>query len=967
MSARRNAAEKVRTPIEVGAVVGSQPADVYRLLGTTRKGLSGKEAASRLESHGRNTIREPKGVPIWRRFGRNLINLCTLALWIAVILAFYLSETTLAEVLVVVIFANAAFAFFQEYQADAAFDALRDLVPARARVLRDGNVLLAPFEGLVPGDVLVLAEGDRVSADARLVNCANLRLEMAAFTDETEPVALSCEAMDAQGRKPVDLRNVVLAGTRVALGSGLGVVYATGDDTELGRVAALTIPSSHAESTLQIKLADVCRRMFVVVVLVCAISFALGTFVSGFAPRTSALMLVAAIVATLPLGVSLSVTLSLSVIRRRLARQGIIVMRPSSLDTLGATTVVCTDTSGALTADQMTVREIWLPDVRIAVTGVGYEPEGEFVECVDCDAVRRSAQHYGAEHEGALPREIEQNVAAFLRTSALASNAKLLPPEPGAPRWHVLGDPMDAATLVAAAKFTEVDELRASYKRVFENPFDSQRKMMSAVVERKDGRIVCAKGSTAEVLERCTARLTSAGVEPLDDTSRAEVLAADENYARQGMRTVAVASHSVDSTCSVKDCEEIERDMTFVGLAAIEDPPRPEVDEALARLRRAGVRVIMVTGEHSLAALAIARRVGLVCDSDPLLITGTELEAISDAELATVLAADREVVFASVMPADKQRIAVALQDLGHVVAVTGDGVNDAPALSAADIGLAYGSGGQVASGAADVVLADDDFASVATAIEHGRGVVDNLRRLFTYHLMAKFAMVASVLVMFGMGLPLPLPLGLMVAIDLILSQPPALALGVEHPEPDAMDEPLAVERGPLLSGRVVAKVLFWFGPVAAATALWGYFTFLKPAPAPSDPLTQLLVGFGSSSQPQAVTAAFVGLVVAQIGAAFALRTTRRSILFSDLGGNVYQVLGVAVQLVILTLVVYLPEFQKFFNLAPPPPDHVYLLAAVVPALIVADELRKALLRYLGRPLPATGAVLSDATTPGSET
>lgn len=942
---------------DLATVAAASSADVYELLRVTRKGLSSAEAASRLKVFGPNTIKEPRGVPVWRRFGRNLLNLCTISVWVAIILAFAIGQSVVGEVLLLVVFMNAALAFMQEYQADRTVDALRELIPNRARVLRDGHVRLVPYEELVPGDVMLINEGDRLGADARLVNCSSFRLDISAFTDEAEPVARSCEPTNSEGRKPVDVSNLVLAGTRVALGSGQAVVFSTGMERELGQVAAITRPSSRGESTLQRKMAGVCWRVFVVTVLVAVIAWVLGTFVSGFGAGTTALMLVASILSTVPLGIELSTTMALRTVRRRLEHEGIMILRQSSLDTLGATSVVCTDTSGALTADQMTVREIWMRDVRIAVTGVGYEPVGEFVLCEDCALVLQQSD-LGQEREaaGALPREAEEMLAAFLRTAALASNAKILAPGPGEPGWHVLGEPLDAATLVAAEKFTSVKELRTSYKRLFEIPFDASRKMVSTVIERKGERVLCAKGSVHEVLERCVSQLTAEGVVPLDDAERSAIVAAEAAYARQGHRIVAVAVHSLRPDTPIRDVEAVERGLTFLGLAAIDDPPRPAVQKALDQFARAGIRTVMVTGEHPLTALALARRVGLVSGGTPRMVTGDEVDSLTDVQLQPLLDGSMEAVFASILPAQKQRIVTVLQQLGEVVAVTGDGVNDAPALSSADIGIAYFSGGEVASASADVVLTDDDFASVEKAIEQGRGVVDNLRRVLTYMLMANAAMVAGVMVLFGMGVPLPIPLPVILALDLVIMQGPAIALGIEQPEPDAMDEPLYLERGPLLGPRMAAKILLWFGPVAALSALAGYFMTLSAQGwNVTEPLKLFITGPGAATEPAATGAALAGLLCALVGAGFALRTNRRSVLGSDWRGNVVQLGATIAQIVIVALILYLPELQKVFGTGAPHWSRIWPLLFVAPAVVLIDEGRKGFMRFFeSQPKPDGG-------------
>jgi len=618
-----------------------------------------------------------------------------------------------------------------------------------------------------------------------------------------------------------------------------------------------------------------------------------------------------------------------------MARRKALVKRLSAVETLGCTSVICTDKTGTLTQNEMTVREIRLAGRRLAVTGVGYAPGG---------AIHEDARSADAAADGDL--------RALLAAAGLCNNARLIPPDDRSRRWTVLGDPTEAALRVAAAKGgVDLAAEASRFPRLREIPFDSRRKRMTTVHGAPGGRVAYVKGALGEVLRLCS-RIRRGGEDlPLDDAARDGIAAAHDDCAREGLRVLAVAARTLPGLLPGEKAGEIERDLTFLGLLALADPPRPEVAEAVAKCHRAGIRVVMVTGDYGLTAESVARRIGILRTAAPRILNGAEIDAMEDAELAGAL--KEEVILARVTPEQKLRVVIALQKTGHIVAVTGDGVNDAPALKKADIGIAMGlAGTDVAREAADMVLMDDNFASIVNAIEEGRAVYANIKKFLTYIFTSNTPeAVPFVLFAFSGGrIPPALNVMQILSIDLGTDIVPALALGVEQPEPGIMDKPPRKPTEHAITASLLLRAYPFLGMIQSLAAMaafyfmfwssgyWGRWTDLPSA----GPL------FRSAT---AMTLAAV--VITQIGNLFAQRTERTSVFRIGLFSNRFVWVGIATQLLLLVSIIYVPFLQRAFGTSAFPPGHWLFLLAWTPVLLVADELRKALLRWregrAGRP------------------
>ncbi|MDI7252986.1 MAG: cation-transporting P-type ATPase, partial [Actinomycetota bacterium] len=605
---------------------------------------------------------------------------------------------------------------------------------------------------------------------------------------------------------------------------------------------------------------------------------------------------------------------------------------------LGSTTVICTDKTGTLTQNEMTVRSLWVPWLEVEVSGVGYAPEGEFLK-------RNGNDKGGGKGNGRrrLSAEEMNDLREALLVSLLCNNSRLVQEDD---RWRVIGDPTEGALVVLGIKGgLNPEELNKDHRRVTELPFDSSRKMMTVVCEEGGSRKAYVKGAPGEVVRRCARILTREGVREMRPEDRDRIMGVNDRYARSALRVLALAVREMPPDITRYEVENTETDLTFVGLAAMMDPPRPEVEEAIRKCRTAGIRVIMITGDYGLTAESIARRIGMV-QEQPAIITGADLEEMSDEELKRRLS-EEEVLFARVAPEHKMRIAQALKEMGHVVAMTGDGVNDAPALKTADIGIAMGRAGtDVAKEAADMILIDDNFASIVAAVEEGRAIFDNIRRFITYILASNIPEIVPFILMVIFNIPLPLTIIQILAVDLGTDLLPALALGTEAPEPGIMERPPRPMEERLLNLRVLLRAYGFLGPLEALVCMLGYLYMFGwrwgaelRAFSEANPLTYV----------KATTMSLTGIVMTQIGNGFACRTTRESILRVGFHTNRLYLLGVATEVSLQVLIVYVPFLNRVFETAPIGFRDWLFLVPFIPTCLVADEIRKALVRaYLRR-------------------
>jgi magnesium-transporting ATPase (P-type) len=927
------------------------PADkAYDLAGTSRKGLSQEEADKRLAEFGENVLTAKKPKPMWMRFGAHLVNMFALLLWVATVLAFFSDQAALGFAIIAVILLNAVFAFVQEFRAEKAIEALRNMLPPKAKVIRDGQRVEIDARTLVPGDLMVIEEGDLISADARLVYSAELRVDNSALTGEVDPVIRRADVVCVDPPSITDVESFIFTGSTAVLGSGRGVVYATGMRTEFGKIAGLTQGVAERLSPLQKNIGRLSRLISIIAVSLGIFFFAISKVFVGMETLAAVVFAIGIIVANVPEGLLPTLTMALSVAAQRMAKRNVLVKKLSSVETLGSTTVICTDKTGTLTANQMTVREVWLPGLNVEVEGVGYAPSGAFT--LDGKSVTGDAK-----------TRLEDCLAA----AVLCNNARLREPAEGTDVWTILGDPTEAAMLVSAAKAGfDIEELEAERPRRFEFPFDSSRKRMTVVCDVGGKLMAYVKGAPKETIDLCTHIKTGDGIRPITEADKAEAFSANDRLASEALRVIAVAERPVARGEDAQDMATMEAGLTLLGLEAMQDPPRPEVIGAVAECHTAGIRIIMITGDYGLTAEAIARKIGIITTLEARVITGAMLDEMTEQDLKDAIGG--EVVFARVVPEHKMLIAQTLQSMHEVVAMTGDGVNDAPALKAADIGIAMGKAGtDVAREAADMILTDDNFASIVHAVEEGRAIFDNIRRFLTYFQTSNVAEMVPFLGMIFLHIPLPLTLLQILTIDLLTDQVPALALGLEHPEPGVMERPPKTPGEPILTGGMLVKAYLFLGPMAAAIGMFGFF-YMYATHGWSWPDFASMASFGQMPDPAtgspatgvymaATTMTLTGIVMAQVGNGFAMRTHRQSILAVGFFTNKLRWWGLGAELLGLAALMYVPVLQRIFSTAPLTLQEWGVMALFAPVLLIADEIRKFFLRrFTRKPDITVGAV-----------
>ncbi|MFS0517263.1 cation-translocating P-type ATPase [Nostoc sp. UIC 10607] len=950
---------------------------VYESLGTTINGLTEYDAAQRFERYGANELPETAHRPMWLRFTDQLTHFMALLLWSAGILAFLSNTPQLGWAIWAVIWINAIFSFWQEYQAEQALAALKKVLPVQVRVYRDGQLKQIPARELVRGDVMQLEEGDRISADARLVSADNLYVDVSVLTGESLPVTRNPDPVNPRqvvpiragktllhpGEQPLqeqvhpaEIANLVLAGSSVSSGRGVAVVYGTGAQTEFGQVAHLTTMVQREPSTLEVQVAQIVRLITAIALSMGVIVFFLTAWLVGMEVKESFIFAIGIIVALVPEGLLPTVTLALAMGVQRMARRNALVRRLSAVETLSAITVVCTDKTGTLTKNEMTVRHLWVPSQQqgssekptnnksvspllIEVTGAGYDPTNGKVVI---------PEHVAASWQLRL----------LLTGAALCSNARLI--HLTAPsRWQEIGDPTEAALLVAAAKAgLNLERLQRQFPRLREIPFDSRRRMMTVVLDWQSSQLWAnefpylgfTKGAPLEVLRHCQSILREGTVQTLTQPDRDMVVRANDDLARQGFRVLGVAARPGDEQLLKEQTQELEQNLIFIGLLAMFDPPRPEVRDAIARCRTAGIKVTMVTGDYGLTAEAIARNIGLA-NERVRVVTGEDMGHLSDAQLRQILQYRSGLVFARMSPEHKLRLVQAYQDSGEVVAVTGDGVNDAPALRSANIGIAMGMNGtDVAREAADIVLTDDNFATIVSAIEQGRAVYQNIRKFMTYILASNVAELVPFLAMVALKIPPALVIMQILAIDLGTDMIPALALGAERAEAGIMLRPARAKSKPLLDRSLLLRAYCFLGLIEAALGMLAFFIVWWSngyGLAELQAITPSILSHSADMTTiaiytQATTMTLATIVACQDGNVFACRSEQTSIFRLGFFSNRWIWLGIAIEWLLILTIIYIPPLRHIFGTTPLTLWQCLLLLACPPILLGAEEFRKAI-------------------------
>lgn len=872
-------------------------------------GLSSKEASRRLETWGPNELRKEKWVSPLSLFFNQFKNVLILILLVAVGLSMAIGEVLDAAIIVVIVLLSTGLGFFQEYKAERALQALKKMLSPMVTVLRDGREEEIPSRNLVPGDILLLEAGDKIAADARLLEVHALECDEATLTGESIPVRKETDPLGLDILVP-DRKNMVFAGTVVTYGRAKAVVTATGMATEFGRIAEQVAATEAKKTPLEKRTSEIGKWLgltslaicFLVVTVITTREALIGKITMEFAIQT-VMFAVALAVAAVPEALAAIVTGALAIGMHQMAKRNALVRKMPAVETLGCATVICSDKTGTITKGEMTVRKIWVAHRTINVTGAGYEPRGEL------------------QGEVLLPLEKDTPLQELLQAALLCNDSQL---EEIEGRWVIKGDPTEGALLVVAAKAgIPIRETRLKNLRLEEIPFSSERKRMTTVHKGSGSqRVAFMKGAPEEVLSRCTSLLTEKGIVPLAEPEKKAILQVNLEMAGTALRVLGVASKILPPGRTRCD-ETDEQEMVFLGLLGMMDPPREEAIEAVRTCKRIHIKPIMITGDHEITAVTIAREIGIFEEGD-IVLNGQKLASMSEEELEKIV--DRVTVYARVSPIDKLKIVRAWKRRGEVVAMTGDGVNDAPALKQADIGVAMGiTGTEVTKDASDLVLADDNFATILKAIERGRWIYDNIKKYLTYLLRCN---ITEVLVIGGIVLIkgpdyFPLLAAAILYINLATDGLPALALGVSPPDPDIMERPPRNPRESVFSADVLAFMVM----ALALETPFLYFLFFHEL---------------NSNIAQARTEIFFFFIIVELVVALNFRSLRFSLLQAP--PHRWLVLAILYEILLISILVQVPSIRESFGILKPTASGLAIILGFSLVVFLGMEAIKAILR-----------------------
>lgn len=837
--------------------------ETYALLATSSQGLTSAQAKERLATYGGNELKEKKKLNILFLFLRQFHSILIYILIGAVLISLFLGEYVDAIVILVILFFNAIFGFFQEYKAEKSIAALKKLTSLKATVLRDSVVREIDAKELVPGDILLLEEGDHIPADGRISETVHFQTNEASITGESMPVEKETRKLGEKVLLP-DQKNMVFAGTIVASGRGKAIITATGMNRQIGKIAEMIEEAQPRETPLQQKLDKLGKWVGIGTIIICLVVFLMTVF-KGMHYLPAFLAAVALAVAAVPEGLPAVVTISLAIGVQRMIKQNALIRKLSSVETLGCTTIICADKTGTLTKNEMTVRRIYMDKKVIEVTGTGYSPEGDFY--VDGTKIE------------------QKEIQTLLKIGVLNNNAHI---ENG----KVLGDPTEGCLLISAEKAgMKREEIEVREQRIDEIIFDSTRKRMSTVHCAGEKRFLYCKGAPESVLRCCTKLFLNGKEKKLSEAEKKKILEVNNQFAATALRVLAFAYKELPEEHTKEEkhySPDDEKELVFVGLQGMIDPPRQEARASIEKCKAAGIRVIMITGDHATTAKAIGEELGI-----GIQVMGGE-ELAKQENLKDVV--EEINIFARVDPAHKLKIVDALQARGHVVAMTGDGVNDAPALKKADIGIAMGiTGTDVSKEASAMVLTDDNFRSIVNAVEEGRGIYGNIKKYFSFLLSGNIAEVLIVFFITLFGFPLPLVAAQILLINLVTDGFPALALGVDPYEPHAMEQKPRKKEEPIYAGLVPFLVIYPLIMTGIAIAIFLY-VFLTE---------------GNLVKAQTMTFATIALF--ELFQAFACRSTVESSWKAGLFKNPWLLIAVGLSASILLVVIYVPFLQQFFG------------------------------------------------------
>jgi len=851
-------------------------------------GLSDQEAKARLDKYGLNQLKEKKSHSLWFIFLEQFKDFIIWVLIVAALISGFLQEWVDALAIIAIVILNAIMGFVQEYRAEKALTTLKKLASPSSKVIRQGDHKVIPSSELVPGDIIELEAGDHVPADSRLVSVtAHFTTQEASLTGESNPVIKTAYSLDEKDIPLADRANIVYMGTSVTSGKAKALVVETGMQTELGRIADMIQEIKQEVTPLQRKLEQFGKRIVLLSFVLVALVFLLSVLRGGKILDVF-LMAVSLAVAAIPEGLPAVVTIALTLGVQKMVKRHALIRKLPSVETLGSTTVICSDKTGTLTKNEMTIQAIFADGNVFKVTGIGYEPKGEFLH----DEKPINPNEYPGLNKTLL-------CGALCNSSQLVKNDDT---------YRIIGDPTEGAILACAAKMgLWKDALEEKFPFVDEIPFDSERKMMSIIRKDKGKLVIFTKGAPDILLDNCTSIEEKGIIRELTDKDREVILQANNDLADQALRVLAVAYSPLNGDSNISDSDLIEKDLTFVGLVAMIDPPREEVREAIKMCKTAGIKTVMITGDHKNTAAAIARDLGFF-EQNSLAITGAELDKLDDDEFT------REIeiipVYARVSPENKLRIVRSWRKKGEIVAMTGDGINDAPAVKEADIGIAMGrTGTDVTKEVSDMVITDDNFASIVAAIEEGRGIYENIKKFIHYLLSCN---VGEILVMFVAsltGMPVPLLAVQILWINLVTDGLPALALGIDPIDPNIMQRPRRDPSEPVVTKQGGLVILVQGTFIALCTLFAFGFVLVTKG-------TGLFAKGESIGLGQARTAAFVVLVCSELFRSFSFRSMTESVFKVGFFANMKLIYAVLLSFLLQMSIVYIPFLQTIFKTEP---------------------------------------------------
>lgn len=897
--------------------------DVLDDLGTTSKGLEAEDALRRLEKYGKNELTAQIEVPRWMMFLSQFKDLLVIVLIAAAAISFIIGSIRDAVVMIIIVMINAVIGFLQEYKVSRILESLKNLIRSPARAMRGGELVEVTQDLLVPGDIVQIEAGDKVPADLRIIESFDLRTEDFALTGESMPQGKNSNAI-TEDCVIGDRDNMAFTGTTVSSGSATGVVVRTGMQTEMGKIAGMTQETAEVPSPLELELGALARWLTITVVVIGAILFAVALW-QGFSFFTSMVFALGIAVALVPQALPAQVTVALSTTSKRLAEKNAVVRSLPSVETLGSTSVISTDKTGTLTKNEMTVTSIWFNNKRYSMTGTGYEPEGDIL----------------GEDGNPLDQEGIDEIEIMMDAATMASNAEIHAPDDDHDGWFPVGDPTEAALVTMSTKIgtrsPKEDEENPELK---EFPFDSERKLMSSVRQFGNRNQLAMKGAMGSVLSISKHIFRDGEAKPISEEDREKIKAVTEEFSKKALRVLAIAYRPLDQSGKDYALEEVEKDVIFLGLVGMTDPPREGVGEAISECHDAGIRTFIMTGDHAITAQAVGMAIGLSESDHPSpVITGSELKEMDDGSLWTVMSKEKSLIFSRVDPEDKLRIVEILGKNGEVVAVTGDGVNDAPALRKADIGVAMGKiGTDVAKEASELVLLDDSFPTLVYAVREGRTIYANLRKTVLASMTTNGAELFVVLLgLAAVALKnwaIPILAIQILAIDLLAEIMPLTCLTFDPPSEGIMKrEPRNLEEHIL--NRLTSIQVILLGLLIGVLAFANFALFMVRQGTTftveiSDPVLYA----------RATTLTYLTIAFCQFVNILSHRSEQRSVFSSNFFSNRILLGSIAGSVVLILLVIHLPVVKDFLRFAPPSHiDWLYVLGAAAVYLIVFEVLK----------------------------